>query len=35
MEIVGLGKLFNLQGLEFWEFLLKLVFQKTNCSQGT
>ena len=34
MEIVGLGKLFNLQGLGL-RFLLKLVFQKTNCSQGS
>ena len=34
MEVVGLGKLFNLQGLGL-RFLLKLVFQKTDCFQGT
>ena len=34
MEVVGLGKLFNIQGFGL-KFLLKLVFQKTDCSQGT
>ena len=34
MEVVGLEKLFNLQGLGL-RFLLKLVFQKTSYYKGT